>query len=546
MKMKIEEIMEKMTLREKIGQTAIPAPPAVRNEVKNSGGYAEFFKKYPYGGFYVSSAGMVRNGGEPLEESHELAEIVELTSRELKIPLFVAADAEYGGGQLFAEMARIPSNMLVGAAHSAILSYKRSYYWAKELRTAGINWVFGPVCDVLPDFLGALGTRTLSDDPGLIAELIPHMFRGIKNAGMMSTAKHYPGGIGDYRDPHFSMCNNDITMEEWNRVLRPVWEAAAGAGADSFMVGHDAVPAMDDTYSRGRTLRPASASSKVINILRESIGFDGVVVTDAVSMKSLAAAFDHEDMYIECFNAGNDVILFCGNDYIDVMEKAVEEGRVSMARIDEAVERILKAKKALGLFDGKILGEAMTKSDMEDFEKTRYEINKQGATLLKNGDGRIPFDSSKVKKAAIIVIAPSENFRNNLIFLQEAFARYGVETQIVDAIKSKTVLKEISESCDLIMYACYISWTDPHGLPGFSQVREINTLFNSLSYGADKSVVVSFGSHTIYYNYFEGADAFINMYGMDKESMDACVDGLFGKFEFTGKSPVALKPKRMK
>lgn len=541
--MEMKQIMKEMTLREKIGQTAMPSPPAVRKGVINAGGYIEYFKQYPYNGFYVSNPGMVKDDGSALTESYELSEVVENTGKFLKIPLFVAADAEFGGGRDFKEMSLIPTNMAVGAANSACLAYKRGYYWAKELREAGINWVFGPVCDILSNFFAPEGVRCISDRTELVSELIPHMIRGIRDAGMMATAKHYPGKAGDYRDPHLSMCTDSITLEEWNRVLKPIWQAAANAEVDSFMTAHTALPAIDGSVARGKILRPASASSKVIGILRDDIGFDGIVVTDAVSMKGLAAAFEHEDMYIECFNAGNDVILFTGNDYIDVMEKAIAEGRVSMERLDEAVERVLRYKMALGLFDGKILGEGMSEDDKEAFKQTNYEISKLGGTMVKNEEGIIPFDSNKVKKAAIIVLSPSESFRQSLRFMQEAFARYEVQAEVIDTIESKAVLEEISKNNDLIVYACFVSWAEPHGLPGYSQTREINTLFNGLSYGADKSVVASFASHTVYYNYFEGVDTFVNMYTSNRESMEAFVDGLFGKIEFSGKSPVGLRPK---
>lgn len=539
--MEIKQIMKEMTLREKIGQTAMPSPPALRKGVTSAGSYVEYFKQYPYGGFYVTS-GMVKDDGSELKESHELAEIIESTAKDLTIPLFVAVDAEFGGGKLFKEMAMIPTNMAVGAANSAELAYKRAYYWAKELRAVGINWAFGPVCDILPNFFDPMGVRCVSDKTELVAEIIAHTIRGIRDAGMMSSAKHYPGKSGDYRDPHFSMCTDSITLEEWNRILKPIWEAAARADVASIMTAHTALPAIDDSIARGKTLRPASASSKVIGILRDDLGYDGIVITDAISMKGLAAAFEHEDIYIECFNAGNDIILFNGNDYIDVMEKAVADGRVSMERIDEAVERILRYKIAYGLFDGKILGEKMSEEDKQAQAQTSYEISKLGGTLVRNVEGTIPFDSSKVKKASIIVVSPSESFRESLKAMQAAFARYGVESEIVDTISSKSELEKISKDNELIVYACFVSWTEPYGLPGYSQVREINTLFNGLSYGAEKSVVASFASHTVYYNYFEGVDTFVNMYTSNKESMDAFVDGLFGKIAFTGKSPVDLKP----
>lgn len=539
----MKELLKRMSLREKIGQTAMPSPPAIKWGIKECGGYKEYFKKYPYCGFYASQEGMVNSDGTDMTKSCELADAVKEIADNMEIPAFVAVDAEFGGGRHYEEMTLIPTNMALGAANSPELAYKRGYYWAKELRSCGMNWAFGPVCDRLTSFFSSTGVRCISDDTELIANLIPHLIQGIKDAGMLSTAKHYPGRIKDFRDPHFSMCTDNATREEWDRLSKPIWQAASDAGVDSFMTAHPALPALDDSYARGKVLRPASASKKVMDVLRDDIGFGGIIVTDAVSMKCIAAAFDHDDMYIECLNAGNDVVLFTGNDYIDVIEKAVSEGKVSEARIDEAVERILNYKKSIGLFDGKIIGEPMTEEDRAEFNKVNYEISKAGATLLRNDDGRIPFDHTKMKKATIIVLSPSERFHDfEIKAMQKAFEKYDVESEIVHTVTSKTTLKAISDNSDIIVYACFLSSTEPHGFPGFSNNREINTLFNGLSYGAEKSVVASFGSHTVYYNYFESVDAYINMYTSNKESMEAFVDGLFGQFEFTGKSPVAVMP----
>ena len=540
----MKEILSKMTLREKIGQTGMPSPSAIKKGVTEEGGYVNYFTKYPYCGFYVSSIGMVKDDGTPINGRFDMAEIIKKASSSLKTPLFISVDAEFGAKLLSSDLTQLPSNMSVGAAASHELTYKRTHYWAKELRTMGINWAFGPVCDLLGHFLAVSGTRCMSDSTDLIVDLIPHAIKGIQDAGVLATAKHYPGSIGDFRDTHFSFASDDLPREIWDSRIKPIWEAAAKAGVDSFMVGHKAHTNLDDSLTSQDIPRPASASKKTLDILRKDMDFDGIIVTDAVTMKSIAAAFTHEEMYIECLNAGNDVVLFTGNDYIDIIEKAYNEGKVTLERIEEAAERVLRYKKKVGLFEGKFIGEEMTDTDKADFNETNYEICKKAATLI-GDNGKIPFDVSKVKKATIVPIAPSEKFHNEYIkIIQDSLARYGVESDVVEEMRTKTLLKEISETSDLIIYACHIGWTAPYGFPGYSQEREMNTLFNSLSYGSEKSVVVSFGHPSVYYNYFSGFQGFINMYSLSPESVDAFVDGIFGKFEFTGKSPVALTPKR--
>ena len=258
-------------------------------------------------------------------------------------------------------------------------------------------------------------------------------------------------------------------------------------------------------------------------------------------MKGIAAAFEHDDVYVECLKAGNDIVLFTGNDYIVIIEKAVAEGRISEEYIDSCVERILLYKEKLGLFDGKAVGEPMTEADKADFARVNYEISKKGGTLI-NNEGIVPFDKSKVKKASIVVIAPSEKFRAGITDLQDAFAKHGIESDVVDVIESKSELVKMCEDSQIIVYACYLANADPYGFPGYTRQSEAITLLNGFSYGAEKSVAVSFGSPSIYYNYFETVDCYVNMYSYNKESMQAFVDGILGEYEFEGKSPVSLYP----
>ena len=272
------------------------------------------------------------------------------------------------------------------------------------------------------------------------------------------------------------------------------------------------------------------------------MGFRGVAVTDAVSMKALAAAFDHEDVYIECFNAGNDVILFCHDDYIDVMEKAVLDGRVSMERLDEAVGRVLDLKQRLGLFGDLPEPQPLSEEEHAHFHRVCYDIGKNAITLLNNRNGALPFDPQKVHRAAVIVLAPYEPFREDLQVAIDALERRGIRVTVVNSLSSKHQLEDLAGSNDLLIYACYLAQANPEGMPFYSRHEDLVTLFNGLSYGAEKSVAVSFGNPSIYYNYFEEADIYLNAYSSDPDTMEAFVDGILGEFPFTGKSPVKLRP----
>jgi len=532
--------LNEMTLREKIGQTGFPGPGEVRRGVQRLGGYDKYFTEYPFCGLYVDNT-ISDADGNKFSSPTAIAQTLADASNNINIPLFVSCDYELGANTLFPELHRIPSNLSLGATRSKELAYERGYMWAKEVKSFGVNWPFAPVGDLIGNFFGG-SVRCLSDNPEIAVELLPSMIQGIQDAGLAATTKHFPSGSRDYRNSHFCSVKNNTTKEEWERRMKPVWQSAVDAGTLSFMVGHAAFPALDSTCARGNITRPTSASSRINDIIRKDLGFNGVVVTDAVSMKALTEAFEHDDMYVECFNAGNDVILFVHDDYIDVMEKAVLDGRISMERLDKSVERILDLKEKLGLFDGDIkAADPLTDEEIRHFEQTNYEIAKKAMTLINNT--KIPFSPSEVKKATIIAITPDKPFLESLSVMADALEERGIRANVSDGIKSKEWLKEISETEDIIIYACCLAQGFLSGMPFYSTPENLLTLFDSFAHGADKSVVVSFDAPSLYYNYFENADMYINAYSCDTGTLRAFVGGILGDFEFTGKSPVALRPK---
>ena len=531
--------IESLTLRQKIGQTGMPGPRSRWYGVKDHGSHAKYFQKYPFAGIYVGGpfGGYFGDEENYAHTPEGLSQAMIAASEACGIPLLVSCDAEHGAKSLWPDYHRISTMMSVGAAASKELAYQRSYYYAKELKTIGINWPFSPVCDLVRNFF-ASSVRCMSDQNDIVLELLPEILRAYADAGVASTAKHYPGTKGDYRDSHISTTTNKMTLDQWYEIYFPIWKKAVEAGADSIMVAHSAFPAMDPSFARGKAPRPASASKKMISVLRNELHFKGVILTDAVSMKGVASVFDPEDVYIECFNAGNDLVLFCHDDYIDVMEKAVLDGRVSMERLDESVERILDLKEKLGLFDDdRKPAKPLTAEENKIFDAVNYEVAQKAITLINNVENRIPFAADKVKKAAVINISPKEEFWTDLQAMGKAFEDRGVEVTMLKCLESKDQLEELSKTQDLIVYACF------HTEPFFSEQVERRSLMNGLSYGAEKTVVASFGAPSVYYNYFESVDTYLNAYSSDVGTMRAFVDGILGDFPFTGKTPVVLEPK---
>ena len=533
--------LNNLSLREKLGQTGMPSPAEVRLGVNDCGSYETYIKKYPFSGIWISES-FKKPDGEPFATPAEMGNAVHSMSNAANIPMLVTGDYEFGTKSLFDCLHAAGTNMEMGASGRLDLIYKRAYYWARELRSFGVNNVFGPVNDIVANFFTPGVVRRISDDWKVIAEVQTALIKGIQDAGIAACMKHYPGPANDYRDSHFSLCCADKNIDEWYAKNFNIYKSAVKDGVMSVMSSHGAWPSMDPRFARGKVRRPATASKPIMDILRNEIGFNGVLYTDAVNMKGMSAAFDHDDVYIESFLAGHDIILFVHNDYIDVMEKAYNEGRITMEQIDERVTRVLDLKEKLGLFDAPLSLEPLTDEENADFENVLYELAKSAQTLVTNHNGAIPFDPKKVKKAAILTLSSMEDFKKELPSMVDAFAKHGVEATIVEKFNGK-ILEQIDKENDLIIYACQIKSGFAQGMPFFDR-PELVQLFHSMSYGAEKSVVISFGHPSVYYNYFENCDMYINTYSADKCAMTAVVDGILGDFTFTGKSPVSLFPDR--
>ena len=527
--------LKDMTLRQKIGQTGFPSHKQLLDGVIECKGYDKYFQEYPFVGAYIYRNIKDHNDETPATPE-ESAKLWKSVSDACEIPLLISSDGEHGANYLFDCLHQMPTMLSLGAAQDAELTYKRSYYYAKELKACGVNWSFSPVCDLNTHFL-AFGLRKMSEDHNVIASQVPALLKGYRDAGIASTAKHYPGPGGDFRDSHVSPSVNKMSLEEWNNSYRKIWQAAVDAGAPSIMISHHALPCVDDSRVNGNMPRPTTASKKILDILREEMGFKGVIVTDAVSMKGIAGAFEHEDVYIECFNAGNDIVLFCKNDYFDIMEKAVLSGRVSMERLDESVERVLDMKEALGLFDEQEPVQPLTEEENKETEEMCYEVAKKAITLVANVNDVIPFDPKKVKNAVIVKVSPHDAL-DNLQVMIDRFAYWGIPAELRVGLESKEEMKQLSEQFDLIVFVC-----GKEGKPFYDKPEERRTLISAMTYGAKKSVAISFAVPTVYYMYFEQANAFLNTYCSDKGSMTAVVDGILGAYNFEGKSPVRLSPK---
>lgn len=554
----IKNILQKLTLRQKIGQMFLLRDDTLYAMVSESE-LPEYLSRNPIGGIWATSklkyqtnyvnfeAG--QNGGS----LSDLKSYIDYLNRHLPLPLLVGGDSEKGG---FMGASEIAGPDAVAAANDDALTYQYAACMAKELSLGGINWRWSPITDLAHHNSSVCVNRVCSDNPDTVLRYAKAFIKGTQDNGIAATVKHFPGqDLNDTHDPHFSTSINHASFADWMQLQGRVYKEAIDSGVYSVMVGHNVFPALDD-HLIGQKRCPASFSKKIItDLLKHEWGFEGVVITDDIGMRAALSIYGLEnkkDAYIELINAGNDMLLGSPigkdhEDFIGYIEEAVTDGRISMERIDDACQRILTMKEKLGLFvqrdslSGKAPSEAML-STVNTLKKQTHEMNmaiaRKSLTLLSNSCGLLPCDSTQLKHVSILPVTHSAEFTRHLEDLKQAFQRRNISATLYDNVEQCDLGKAAGKDC-IIIYANFVSAHQPMGHCTFygDVARQF---FKILSLGSDRSVVISFGSPFIREEYYEEAETYINAYWYNKEVMEAVAEGILGEISFCGISPFKI------
>lgn len=279
-----------------------------------------------------------RNVGTP-------AEVFELTSalkRRAGRPLLVAVDQEGGSvARLRNGFTRLPPLRALGERGDATLARELGRIVGSELSAVGIDWDFAPVLDVDTNPQNpVIGQRSLGADPVRVAELGVAFAAGLLDSGVAACAKHFPGHGDTSQDSHFHLPRLPHSLERLERVELAPFRAAVTAGVPSIMAAHIVFEALDTTH-------PASLSPAVLALLRQRLGYDGIIVTDDLEMKAIANHFSIEEAVERGLTAGVDIFLVChtaalAHRAIDAIVRAVQAGRVTESSLKLALERVTR------------------------------------------------------------------------------------------------------------------------------------------------------------------------------------------------------------
>lgn len=420
----IEVTLQHLSLEEKVGQLLFVATPGTyyaedSDEWKEIVRYATERK---IGGF-VFSIGDVY---EYAVQLNKLQSIVE-------VPLLIAGDFEYGAAMRVRRSTMFPRAMAIGATRNARYAYEAGRITALEGRAIGVHQNYAPTIDVNNNPRNpVINTRSFGDDVHLVSEMGAAYTRGSQDGGMIATLKHFPGHGDTDVDTHLGLATLSHEKDHYDAIEFPPFTAAIKAGAMSVMVGHIAVPVFDTASGI-----PASVSPRITtDLLRKKLGFSGLIVTDALRMRGVAARYSPGEAAVLALNAGADVVLMPADIdvAIDAIITAIRRNILTEERLDESVRRILKAKQWAGLDRDRFVDVSKVASvvDTREHRARALEIARKAVTILGNKNSILPLSVVERRKFLDIVISDSEDPRAGRSFHNSLRNRLNADIARID------------------------------------------------------------------------------------------------------------------
>jgi beta-N-acetylhexosaminidase len=319
-----------------------------------------------------------------------------------KTPLLISADLEAGMGMRFTDADWGPSAMAIAATGDPSLAEEEGRVTAREALAIGVNPILAPVADVNVDPQNpVINTRSFGEDPHDVARYVAAFVRGVQSEGCLATAKHFPGHGDTHIDSHRALPLLDVTRERLDAVELVPFRAAIDAGVASVMMAHLAIPSLGDGEL------PATLSPNIIRLLRDDLGFQGLVITDSFDMAGLTTHFPPGEAAVRAIEAGEDQVLFSidTDAAIAAVRDAVRSGRIREQRIDESVERILAVKRFLG---STVPREPHRGTESPRNRGTVENIAQRAVTLLRDDAHLLPLAQTTVT-AIVVTDAPEPN-----------------------------------------------------------------------------------------------------------------------------------------
>jgi beta-N-acetylhexosaminidase len=474
--------------------------------------------------------------GAQLADPVRSASFLNRMQKLAKVPLVVGGDFERGSSMRVSGVAKFPHAMAFAAAGDDAAMRRLGRITAEESRAMGVHWIYIPVADVNsnPDN-PIINIRSFGEDPARVSRFVKASVEGAREAqpGVLTSVKHFPGHGDTATDSHYGLPSIPATAQRLEQVELTPFRAAIGAGVSSVMIAHVSVPAVEP-----RNL-PSSVSRAVVQgLLREKLRFQGLVVTDAMDMKGLSAQFPGGESSVRALEAGIDVLLMPpdADDAVNAIEAAVRTGRLTEARLDASVRKVLRAKAELGLAAEQYVNPARIrgKLDTAAHRADALMVARKAVTVLKTPGSLV---GSPAKEACSFALVDRARTETGDAWVAESRKR-GLKAFEVDpnlTSKRMQVLLKAAEGCKALVVAGYLTFGR-----GGSNLPGTHPEFLAKLQDAGKPLtVVAMGSPYLL-RHFPEAHALVATFSTVPASERAAIEALFGEIPVSGRTPVSI------
>lgn len=432
-------IVEGMTIEQKIGQMLMPdfrqwkmdGEDAVSDFTTMNEEVAQIIDDFDLGGV-ILFAQNVKTTEQTTKLTHDLQQVI-AKDESNDLPLLITVDQEGGIVTRLGTGTSLPGNMALGATKSELSSYRAGSVIGKELNSLGINVNFSPSLDVNNNPANpVIGLRSFSSNADLVSKLGIQMINGIQEQGVSGAAKHFPGHGDTATDSHYGLPVVDKSYDDLKEVELKPFKAAIENGVDMIMTAHVQLPQIEkDTViskNDGQEIGiPSTLSDDVLTgVLREDMGYDGIIITDALNMDAISKNFGEVEAVKMAIKAGVDIalmptILRSNADVaklqaiVDGIKEAVENGELTISELDDSVERIVKLKIDRGIIDvnndtrtvDEKVANAKTIVGSNENRAVEREISAEAITVVKNENNILPLNPKEGEN--VLLIAPYDN-----------------------------------------------------------------------------------------------------------------------------------------
>ncbi|MES3034985.1 MAG: glycoside hydrolase family 3 N-terminal domain-containing protein [Gemmatimonadota bacterium] len=545
----VRSTLASMSLRQKVGQMVWPSVFADYVATSDSawGRISRWITTDQVGGFTMSI-------GSPMEMAAKLNAM----QRMARVPLLVGADLEAGAGfrasgGYFLPNAidlggatNFPPLMALGAARDTALAYAYGRATAVEGRALGIHIVYGPVLDVNNNAANpVINVRSFGEDPAWVSRLGAAFVRGVQDHGMLATGKHFPGHGDTDINSHLALPVVTASRARLDSVELPPFRASIAAGVGAIMTFHGSMPALDPSGAPG-TLSPAVLTG----VLRKEMKFNGLIISDAMDMRGVLDRYGAVEAAKLAVIAGSDILIQPENvtETIDAVVAGVREGRITQARIDDAVRRILLAKARLGLRRGAQVDLARVRTVVGDTSNKRLaeRVGEKSITLVRDTPQLLPLLAKgpmPERRILHLVVARSTNLGAGSAFAAALGKSAGrVRTVVLhpdDPLVDPARILALVDSSEIVLMASYMAqqWdaasaAGPDGL---------GALVNAIQQRSKPLVMIGFGNPYLGGQLPQVASYLIAWNG-SRASQIAAARAMLGQQPFNRYIPITMSP----